>query len=335
MRLVAYATAACNDPVADRLKASCVAWHDVQGLSDQALAERIHGDRIDVLIDLAGHSAHNRLPMFAWRPSPVQMTWLGYFATTGIEAIDYLLADPWTLPESQEEYFTEKVWRLPETRLCFTAPDPTPRVADLPMLAAGHITFGCFNNVSKVTDAVMSAWSRVLDAVPRSTLLLKSPQLGDVAVRARFMDRLMGHGLSAERLLLDGLSSRQDYLAAYGRVDIALDPFPYTGGTTTAEALWMGVPVLTLAGESFLSRQGVGLLENIGLHDWVAPDVEHYVGMAAGHAMNPGGLAELRSGLPSRMLASPIMDAPRFARHFEAALREIWQRWCAAHASTT
>ncbi|MFI4941340.1 MAG: tetratricopeptide repeat protein, partial [Burkholderiales bacterium] len=300
------------------------------GLSDALLAQKIRDDGIDILIDLSGHTAHNRLPMFAWKPAPVQVSWLGYFATTGVAAIDYLIADPCSLPEAEEANFTETIWRLPETRLCFTPPDVNVEVSPLPALANGngHITFGCFNNLGKMNDAVMALWAKLLHAVPQSRLFLKARQLNDAAVRQSVLQGFAVHGIAADRLVLESSSPRAAYLSAYHRVDIALDPFPFPGGATTAEALWMGVPVLTMAGEHFLARQGMSLLSNAGLPEWVAADAADYVARAVSYAGDLQRLAALRKGLRQQVLASPLFDAPRFARHFATALRGMWTEWC-------
>lgn len=325
---VAYASHYRDDAVTARLRRSCAAWHPVMGWSDAQLAAQIHADGIDILIDLAGHTAHNRLPAFAWKPAPVQVSWLGYFATTGVREIDWLIADPHTLPQSEEAHFTEKIWRLPETRLCFTPPDAAIPVGPLPALTNGIITFGCFNNLAKMNDGVVALWSRILTAVPASRLLLKTKQLADAAVREHTLARFAAQGIGTVRLTLEGPTSRADYLAAYQRIDLALDPFPYPGGTTTVEALWMGVPVLTLAGERFLSRQGVGLLMNVQLPEWVASDPDDYLARAIAHAQDLPRLAALRNQLRPQLLASPLCDAPRFARHFALTLRGMWQAWC-------
>jgi predicted O-linked N-acetylglucosamine transferase (SPINDLY family) len=328
LELVAYATRADSDALTERLKASCAAWHNVAGLSDRQLAGLIRSDGIDILLDLSGHTTNNRLTAFAWKAAPIQATWLGYFATTGVAAIDYLIADPWTLPPKEEANFTEKIWRLPETRLCFSPPDIDVDVAPLPALENGRITFGCFNNLSKLNEGVIVLWADILRAVPESRLFLKNKQFGEAGAREGVSERFAAHGINAARLTLEGPSSRADYLRSYNRIDIALDPFPYTGGTTTAEALWMGVPVLTLAGERFLARQGVGLLKNAGLPEWIARDRADYLARAVMHAANSAQLARLRSNLRAQVLASPIFDAARFARHFEAMLREMWTLWC-------
>jgi predicted O-linked N-acetylglucosamine transferase (SPINDLY family) len=332
LELFAYSNHTDFDVVSERIKARCSGWSVVAGLSDHVLAERIREDRIDILIDLSGHTAHNRLPMFARKPAPVQVSWLGYFATTGVAQIDYLIADPLTLPPSEEAHFTERVWRLPETRLCFTPPDVEVSVSALPALATGEVTFACFNNLTKMNDAVVALWARVLDAVAGSRLFLKAKQLGEPSVQLSVLDRFGACGIQRERLILEGESSRQEYFEAYHRVDIALDPFPFTGGTTTAESLWMGVPVLTRAGERFVSRQGVGLLTNAGLPDWVALDTDDYLVRAVKHAADLESLAHLRSCLRQQVLNSPIFDAERFAEHFEAALRGMWIQWCNAQA---
>jgi predicted O-linked N-acetylglucosamine transferase (SPINDLY family) len=328
MEFVGYHNHLTSDELTERIKTLCHGWRATIGFSNEALARRIHDDKIDILIDLAGHTAHNRLPVFAWRPAPIQVSWLGYFGTTGVAEIDYLIADPWTLPPREESSFTERIWRLPETRLCFSAPDVNLHVNELPALAEGYVTFGCFNNLTKMNNEVVALWARVLTAVPNSRLFLKSPQLGEAPVRQGVVGRFAAHGIDSTRLTMEGLSSRFEYLKTYQRIDIALDPFPYTGGTTTCEALWMGVPVLTLAGERFLSRQGVGLLMNARLPQWVASDADDYLARALTHASDLPSLARLRAGLRQQALTSPLFDAPRFTDHFEQTLRSMWRLWC-------
>ncbi len=328
LTLTAYATQPFRDDLSDRLQASTHAWHMVASMTDEALAQRIRADGIDILIDLSGHTAHNRLTLFAWKPAPVQVSWLGYFATTGLTEIDHLLADPWSVPTELEADFTEHIWRLPETRLCFTPPLGDLPVSPLPALQHGGVTFGCFNNLSKVNDGVIALWTQILQAVPRSRLLLKAPQLASAQVRQGLQARFKVHGLAGDRLVLQGPSSRTEYLQAYAQVDIALDPFPFTGGTTSAEGLWMGVPMLTLAGDSMVARQGVSLLMNAGLPDWVADGPADCVAKAVAHAADLPKLATLRSSLREQVARSPIFNAPRFAVQLEQALRGMWQTHC-------
>lgn len=328
IKLFGYSNSFQSDTITDRIKACCYGWHPITGISDEAVSNAIRQDKIDILIDLSGHTLHSRLPLFAWKPAPIQVTWLGYFATTGVPTIDYLVADPWTLPVSAEKYFTEKIIRLPETRLCFTPPDEKVEVAPLPALANGHITFGCFNTLTKINDDVVALWSEILHAVTNSKLLLMSNQFNEPAVIQQTIARFSARGINDKQLLFQKAVPRADYLACYNRVDIALDPFPYCGGTTTAEALWMGVPVLTLPGDQFLSRQGLGLLVNAGLPEWVAEDANDYVQRALKHASDLQYLASTRVELRSKLLASPVFDSHRFADHLESALRGIWQEWC-------
>jgi len=328
IKLFAYQTYAKTDRLTERLKGFIPRWMPVMGFADQKFAEQIRGDGIDILVDLSGHSAHNRLPVFAWKPAPVQVTWLGYFATTGVPGMNYILVDPWSVPPGEEKHFTEEVWRLPETRMCFTPPEVAVDVGPLPALASGHVTFGCFNQLAKLNESVLEAWARVLQAVPGARLFLKANQLNDAIVQEDLRARFAHRGIAGPRLIFGGFSSRADYLAAYHKVDIALDPFPYPGGTTTMDALWMGVPVLTLRGDRLLSRQGECLMMNAGLRDWIATDMNDYVSRAVRKIANLNALAQLRAGLRKQIQASPLLDAHRFAGHFEAALRAMWQSWC-------
>lgn len=333
LEIFAYPTDFCTDAVSERIRACCSGWQSAVGLSDEEFAQQVRADAIDILIDLSGHTAHNRLPMFAWKPAPVQATWLGYLGTTGVTAIDYLIADEWTLPESEERNFTEKIWRLPESYVCFTPPAVDSQVSALPASSNGYVTFGCFNNLTKINDDVVALWSRVLQAVPGSRLFLKAKQFSDPAIQQSTRDRFAAHGVEPQRLIFSPMVARSEYLAPYRQVDIALDPFPYPGITTTVESLWMGVPVLTLEGKSFISRQGVGLSMNAGLASWIARDRDDYVSLAVKHAADLNALASVREKLRERVANSPIFDNRRFADHFVTALRGMWKKWCSSVAS--
>ncbi len=328
LKLVAYPTLPREDETTARLKPRFAAWHSLVDLSDAAAAARIHDDGIHILIDLSGHTAQNRLPVFAWRPAPVQVSWLGYFATTGVPTIDYVLADRVSVPESLRDQFTESIWYLPDTRFCFTPPVDNAHLPSAPLPAArnGYVTFGCFQNPLKLNDAVLAAWGRILGALPDARLRLLSRPLRYPAARERLQARLRDASIAPERVTMAGQVPREQYLLAHAEVDILLDTFPYPGATTTCEALWMGVPTLTLAGDSLVARQGASLLACAGLGDWIAVDVDDYVARALAHAVDIDRLGRLRASLRDQVRASPLFDAPRFARHLEAALEGMWEQ---------
>jgi protein O-GlcNAc transferase len=325
IELVAYDTRGFGDDLSARIRPYFAQWHILAGLSDEVAAHTIHRHGIAVLVDLAGHTADNRLPVFAWRPAPVQAAWLGYFASTGVASIDYIVADRQVLPAGEEAHFTEKPWCLPDCYLCFTPPDAEIAVGPLPLSENRHVTFGCFNKLNKINDAVVALWAEVLHAVPASRLLLKTKELTDSSAQELTRARFAAHGIDPARLTLEGYTPRLENFAAYRRVDIALDPFPYPGGTTTVEALWMGVPVLSRRGDRFLSHAGESLLSNAGLPDWIADNDVDYIAKAQAFAADPAQLAALRAGLRARLLASPLCDAPRFAAHLAAAFTGMWQ----------
>ena len=325
--LYAYTTKSNEDDLTLRIKPGFTRWKSLVGISDVDAADHIYNDGIHILIDLSGHTAKNRLPIFAWKPAPVQISWLGYFASTGVAEIDYILGDPYVTPTEEANHFNEKIWQLPESYICFTEPEVDIDVVSLPALDKKKVTFGCFNKIARITDPVVRVWSEILHAVPTAVLFLKDKYFDVKSVRDSFYDRFKVNGIQKDRLILEGVSPRSKYLAAYNRVDIALSPFPYGGGTTSAEGLWMGVPVITMQGNHFLSHLGESIAHNTGLSDWIAVDEEDYVAKAIAFSTDLEGLEKLRLRLRAQVLSRPLFDAERFANHFKNALRGMWKRF--------
>ena len=325
----AYSNVEQEDAQTERFRGFFSHWCDCQRLTDAALAKRIKDDGIDILIDLAGHSAANRLPVFAYRPAPVQVAWLGYFATTGMPTMDWIIADACSIREGEERHYSEPVWRLPDTRFCFTPPKLTIPVSDGSHFGGSRrLTFGNFSTLIKANDKVLALWAKVMSAVPEAQLLIKAKQLDDATERQRLTTRLGELGVTPDRLILEGRSPREAYLRTYHRVDICLDTFPFAGGTTTAESLWMGVPVLTLAGQSMVARQSESMLNNVALAHWVAANEEDFVRKALAFSQDRATLTQLRLDLRHRLLASPLGNAEVFANRLEAALCGMWQNYC-------
>ncbi|GGC47500.1 hypothetical protein GCM10011504_27410 [Siccirubricoccus deserti] len=332
--LHAFALKPREDMLAARFRACCAGWHEMQHRSDAEIAAAIAAERIDILIDLGGYGESGRLFVLQHRPAPVQIKWVGaQFSTTGLGCVDWMLTDRWETPAGFEHLYSERLLRLPDGYVCYAPPAYAPPVTLLPALAgqgaAKGVRFGCFNNLAKVTPAVLTAWARILAALPEATLELRTPVLSEASAREGLLARMATAGLPAERVTLLGGVPHQALLAAYGGIDIALDPFPYTGGLTVCEALWMGVPVVSLAGDSFAGRHALSHLSNIGLPDWVATTPEAYVAQAVARARDLPALAAVRAGLRARVAASPLVDAPRFGRGLAAALRRAWSECCA------
>ena len=315
-----------EDSVTEKLRAEIPAWHNIYGWGDEAVAQLIYSLDIDVLVDLNGHTDGERLGVFALRPAPIQVTWLWY-SSTGLDVIDYILADDVVLPPEEEPYFTERPWRLPDGYYCYSPPDLDLSPGALPVLTRGEITFACFNRRIKLTTAVIDCWSEVLKAVPQSRLFVKCKELGDAEVQDELAAEFRQRGIGNERLRFEGPSPRRDYFAAYQQVDIALDPFCFTGGTTTLDGLWMGVPCVSLAGKRFIGHQGETILYRAGLSEWVAGNIDDYIAIAVRAAGNVERLAHLRAALRHRLLDSPICNAPRFARNLEDAFQGMVSAW--------
>jgi protein O-GlcNAc transferase len=330
LQFVCYSGVGEEDDLTARLKRRSALWRSTLGISDRAMADLVRADGIDILIDLAGHTAANRLPVFALEPAPVQASWIGYPCTTGLPAIGYALMDEATVPAGAERWFVERVVRLPETRFCYAPPEYAPPPGPPPIVERGRATFGSFNNLCKVTPEVVRLWARVLGAVPGARLVLKWTTLAGPETCARYRRWFAAEGLDPARVELRAASPHPQMLAEYGDIDIALDPFPYSGGLTSLEALWQGVPIVTLPGRRPVARQTLGFLQNLGRAEWVARDPDDYVRISVDLASGPRALAAMRRTQRARMAASPLCDAPRFARNFEAALRALWHDWCGA-----
>jgi predicted O-linked N-acetylglucosamine transferase (SPINDLY family) len=326
---VCYASQQKRDELTARLTRAAGLWRWVADLDDEKLAEQARADGIDLLVDLSGHTGRNRLLTFARRPAPVQLTWMGYVGTTGLSAIDYLIADRFHVPPGWEGDYREKVLRLPDGYLCWEAPPYAPPVGPLPALASGQVTFGSFNNIAKINAEVVSIWAAVLARLPGARLVLKYHWLDDEGLRRRLTEQFAARGIAPDRLELLGSTTHVEQLQQYNRIDLALDPFPYSGGLTTCESCWMGVPVLTCPGETFASRHSLSYLSNIGLTETIVANREEYVARAVALAGDLPRLAELRAGLRGRMAGSPVCDVDRFTEHLTAAWRQAWRAWCA------
>jgi predicted O-linked N-acetylglucosamine transferase (SPINDLY family) len=319
----AYSSGKVSDWVSDAIRAACT-WRDVSGLDDAALAALIRQDQIDVLIDLSGHTAGSRLTVFAHRPAPVQVAWLGYFATTGLRYIDAVLLDEWHAPAGTQAQFAEPIVHLPGGRLCYQPVPWAPAVVPPPCLQAGYITFGCFNNTGKLNAGVFNLWSKVLAAVPQSRLVLKWRSLADEALCESIRAAFAGKGIDPSRIELRPASFHADVLLQYADIDIALDPFPFTGGLTSCETLWMGVPVITWPQSRVVSRQTFAFLNQIGLPELAAKDAEDYVRIAVELANNTQRLVHLRQTLRKLMQASPLCNVAGFTRNLEETIINLY-----------
>lgn len=329
VQLYMYTSSSAVDSVTKKLIASADQWTSIFNISDGDLAQRIRNDQIDILIDLSGHNAGTRMKAIALEPAPVIVKWVGgLINTTGVPAIDYLITDSVESPPGSDAFYTEKLIRMPDDYICYMPPDQIPEVRSLPAQRNGFVTFGCFNNPTKVNDVVLGHWAQLLHAVPGSHLYLKGGPFGTNYLRQRTLDTLASHGINADRVRIEGQSHHFELLDSYNEVDIALDPWPYSGGLTTCEAMLMGVPVITLPGPTFAGRHSATHLVNAGMPELVVSDWDEYQARAAGLASDLESLATIRSHLRRILLESPVCDGEKFGRHLGDALRAIWQRYC-------
>lgn len=319
-----YADIARPDELTAAHRARCDTWRDITRLSDEQAAEMIRSDRIGILVDLSLHTAKNRLMIFARKPAPVQLTWLAYPGTSGLETMDYRVSDPYLDPPGlDEQWYSEKTIRLPDSFWCYDPLHEDPPVAGLAALANGFVTFGSMNGFAKVNPPTIELWAKVLAAVPGSRMVVLAPQGRS---RDRFLEQMKSHGVEPARIEFVPMQARGPYLSTFGRIDICLDTAPYTGHTTTLDALWMGVPVLTRPGATAASRGGVSILSNAGHPEWIAHSPDEFVATARALAANLPALAELRRGLRNDLRRSPLMDATSFARNMESIYRSVCGR---------
>jgi protein O-GlcNAc transferase len=322
----AYAQVPAPDAMTHRLRSQLDHWREIAGVSDADVADMIRADQIDILVDLTMHMAGNRMLVFSRKPAPVQVTYLAYCSSTGLETMDYRLSDPWMdPPQIARPDYTERTILLDKTYWCYEPIAPNLEIKPLPATGNGYVTFGSLNNFCKITEPVLGAWTRILSAISDSRLLIHAHE-GDH--RQRIRHQFQQNGIEPYRIEFASIRPLGEYFELYGRIDITLDTFPYCGGTTTCDALWMGVPVVTLAGETGVGRGGVSILSNLGLTQLIADSPELYAQIARELAGDRERLGQLRSTLRQQMQRSPLMDAPRFAASVEAAYRQMWQDWC-------
>lgn len=315
-----------SDAVTSGLRLHADAWRDVWRLGDEALAEAIRADGIDILIDLSGHTAQHRLQVFARKPAPVQATWLGYLNTTGLEAVDYRITDSCASPAAFDALHSERLVRLPHSQWCYRAPADAPDVAPAPCAINGYVTFGAFSNLAKIGPDVIKLWRALLERVSSARLIVMGPGLA--SIHGEFLTRFTSQGIDAARVELHEAKPLLEYLDFHRAIDVMLDTFPYAGGTTTCHAAWMGVPAVTMVGNTVPSRGGASVLHSLGLDEFVVADGKSYLDVAARLAADRPALASLRRELRGRMAASTLCDAASFTRDLERAYRAMWQAWC-------
>jgi len=327
LELIAYSNFSKKDDFSIKLKSYFNEWYEIENKEDIEVINQIRKDRINILFDLSGHSAKNRLPIFINKPAPIQISWGGYPGFIGIPEIDYVFGDPYVTPEKEKKNFTEKVFILPNIWICFTAPEVEVKINELPAIKKKYITFGSFNNLSKINEKVVFLWSKILKAVPKSKLFLKSNVFNDSYFKKLIINNFEKNDVSKDSIILEGRSSRNEYLDCYNKIDIALDPFPWSGGISTFEAIWMGVPVLTKKGDNrFVSHQTESINYNSGMSDWVAKDENEYLSKAIKFSSDINELEKIRKNLRKKTLKLPSFDTFLFAEQFDKALWKIWNK---------
>ena len=325
--IIIYSNFDRDDEYYNYFKTLSSKWHSIEKKKDEEVVEQIREDGIHILMDLQGHSQKNRLPIFMYKAAPIQASWLSQ-GSTGIPEIDYFIGSSHLTPKEEEHHYVEKVWRLPEISQCFTPPDFQVEIKSIPAIKNKYITFGSVNKLTKISDETVNLWSKVLTSVPSSKLLLKNKDFDNPKIVENTISRFAKHNVNKNRLLLKGESpTRQELLEIYNEIDIALDPFPFQGNTTTCEAVWMGVPVLTLKGNRYLFHFGESINSNLGMPNWIAENHEDYIAKAIKFSSDLDNLSKIRMSLRRIGLQSPVFDAPRFTKYFGQMLWEMWERF--------
>jgi protein O-GlcNAc transferase len=317
-----------NDGMTTMLKNTAEHWRSIKDLNDQAVVELIIKDNIDILIDMAGHTSNNRLTVFSYKAAPIQISWLGYPNTTGINAINYRFTDEIADPVGEsDQFYSEQLIRLPHGFLCYQGDETIPMQQQLPAIKNGYITFASFNNLSKINNLVINVWSKILNALPESKLVLKSKFFTNSEIKSRYLNLFAKQGIEISRIrLLSFLAKKEDHLGMYNTIDIGLDPFPYNGTTTTCEALWMGVPTITLKGNRHSSRVGTSIMTHIGLEEFIAKDEQEYINIAIQLANNTLCLANIRAHLRQQLQDSTLCDSDQFAQDIEGVYANLYEK---------
>ncbi|WP_161534983.1 glycosyltransferase family 41 protein [Bradyrhizobium sp. LCT2] len=325
-KIICYYSWPGADEYTAMFKSLADVWVDAWDLSDDELADRIQADNVDILIDVSGHTTGNRLQVFARKPAPIQATGFGHATGTGMQTMDYVLADPVFIPPSVRHLFPEKIHDLP----CLITMEPVSDLqpSELPMLRNGYVTFGVFNRIYKISDDAIRVWSRIMREVPGSKIVLKHGLLDDPLLRDSLIARFVAQGIAEENITCLGTTSRNDHLMAFDKIDISLDTFPQNGGISTWESLYKGVPVVAKLGIGASSRAGASIVAAVGLGDWVAEDDDGYVEIARKFASQPEYLAKLRAGLPAQIAASPAGNVEIYTRELEAGYHQFWRDYC-------
>jgi len=326
--LFAYSNFKKEDDLTIKIKSHFDNWREISNLNDLEVINQIRNDKINILFDLSGHSAHNRLPIFINKPAPVQVSWAGYLASTGIREIDYIIGDQYVTPPTIKNQFVENILNLPSIWCCLSKPEfKISKVQLTPAEKNGFITFGCFNNINKLNEEVITVWAKILNEVPNSKLFLKNSMLKQKYVRTKIIDQFAICKVNVKKLILEENSPRKKLLETYNKIDIALDPFPYSGGTTSFEAIFMGVPLLTKKGSKFISRTAQSVNHNIGLSDWIADDKNEYITKAIKFSKNFSQLSEIKKNILQATPESPLFNDSLFAEQFKNLILQVWEKF--------